>query len=289
MARVDYDRIAHLYDTQPHRARDADLELLAFAEAPDVAEPAVLDIGCGTGNQLIADRAALAGARRCGLDRSLGMLRQAQEKRAPIALVQGDAAALPFAPASFDFASCQFAFHHVADKTGMLGEVFRVLRPGGRFVMRNMCPHESAGWLYYEYFPEAGRVDLEDFWPPDKIIRTMTATGFVALSADYRHLRFEQDMAAWLAVVRRRDTCSQLQAIFEGAYRAGLEKLARDIADPHQPRSRPDRLCLLTIGGSVPGSGLPDGKSGPHRSPGDAVTRRERRRAPRGFLSAVDR
>lgn len=264
MARVDYDAIAHLYDTQPYRARAADPELLAFAAARDVAAPAVLDIGCGTGNQLIADRAALAGARCCGLDRSLGMLRQARAKRADIAWVHGDAAALPFAAASFDFVCCQFAFHHVADKAGMLRAVFRVLRPGGRFAMRNMCPYDSAGWLYYEYFPEALGVDLRDFWPPDKIIAIMKAVGFVGISADYRHLRFEQDMTAWLAVVRRRDTCSQLQAISERAYRAGLERLAHDIADPGQPRSQPDRLCLLTIGGAVPDSGLRErGSSSP--------------------------
>jgi SAM-dependent methyltransferase len=59
--------------------------------------------------------------------------------------------------------ACQFAFHHVADKAGLLRAVLRLLRPGGRFVMRNMCPQESGDWLYYEYFPEAKFVDLRDF------------------------------------------------------------------------------------------------------------------------------
>ena len=261
MARVDYDAIAHLYDTQPHRARTADPELLAFAAERDVAEPAVLDIGCGTGNQLIADRATLAGPRYCGLDRSLGMLRQARAKRADIAWVQGDASSLPFAAASFDFVCSHFAFHHVADKAGMLRAVFGVLRRGGRFVMRNMCPQESAGWLYYEYFPQARCVDLRDFWPPDRIMHTMETAGFVGIFAAYRHLRFEQDMTAWLDVVQRRDTCSQLQAISDKSYRAGLERLERDIADRNQPRSRPDRLCLLTIGGAAPDSGPFAGES----------------------------
>lgn len=262
MARLDYDAIAHLYDTQPHRARAADPELLEFAAARDVAEPAVLDIGCGTGSQLIADRAALAAARCCGLDRSLGMLRQARPKSADIAWVQGDAAALPFAAASFDFVCSQFAFHHVSDKAGMLHSVFRVLRPGGRFVMRNMCPHESGAWLYYQYFPEAQRVDLRDFWAPDRVVHAMKAAGFVGIFAAYRHLRYEQDMTAWLAIVRRRNSCSQLQAISDTAYQAGCERLERDIADPRQPPLRPDRLCLLTIGGAVPGSGSPEEGSG---------------------------
>ena len=54
--------------------------------------------------------------------------------------VHGDSAALPFASGSFDFVSCQYAFHHFSDKTGMLREAFRVLRRGGRFALYNMCP-----------------------------------------------------------------------------------------------------------------------------------------------------
>ena len=48
--RVNYDKIAHLYDTQPYRGRAADSDLLAFAGERDPADLAVLDIGCGTGN-----------------------------------------------------------------------------------------------------------------------------------------------------------------------------------------------------------------------------------------------
>jgi ubiquinone/menaquinone biosynthesis C-methylase UbiE len=92
------------------------------------------------------------------------MLRQARLKMADIAWVQANGTALPFSARSFDFVCCQFAFHHMEDKAGMFRAVFRVLRPGGRFALRNMCPQESGGWLYYEYFPEARLVDLRDFW-----------------------------------------------------------------------------------------------------------------------------
>lgn len=68
----------------------------------------------------------------------------------------------------------------------------------------------------------------------------------------YEHLRFEQNLPAWLDVVRRRDSCSQLQAISNPAYQAGVKRLARDIADPNLPRSREDHLCLMTIRGETP-------------------------------------
>jgi len=254
--RVNYDEIAHLYDTQPYRARSADPQLLSFAGERNAADLAVLDIGCGTGNQLIADRSAVPYGRYFGVDRSSGMLRQARLKMADIAWVQANGTALPFSARSFDFVCCQFAFHHMEDKAGMFRAVFRVLRPGGRFALRNMCPQESGGWLYYEYFPEARLVDLRDFWAPDAVIGTMQAAGFVGVTAAYEHLRFEQNLPAWLAVVRRRDTCSQLQAISDAAYQAGITRLERDIADPRRPRSRQDKLCLVTICGNAPhGSG----------------------------------
>src|SRR5262249_2581625 len=78
-----------------------------------------------------------------GLDGSLGMLRQARRKMPDIAWVRGDSAALPFASGSFDFVSCQYAFHHFRDKAGMLREACRILRRRGRFALYNMCPQES--------------------------------------------------------------------------------------------------------------------------------------------------
>jgi len=42
----------------------------------------------------------------------------------------------------------------------------------------------------------------------------------------YEHVHFEQDLSAWLEIVRRRDTCSQLQAISDAAYQAGVNVLS---------------------------------------------------------------
>ena len=159
-SRVDYDAIAELYDSTPHREKSADPELAAFLGGHGLtASLTLLDIACGTGNQQIANRGIAPDASFVGLDGSLGMLRQARRKMHEIAWVQGDSAALPFASSSFDFISCQYAFHHFHDKVDMLRETFRVLRQGGRFALYNMCPQEAEDWLYYAYFPE-GRPEI---------------------------------------------------------------------------------------------------------------------------------
>jgi ubiquinone/menaquinone biosynthesis C-methylase UbiE len=252
--RVDYDAIADRYDATPYRERKVDPLLEAFAAGRGGQALRVLDIGCGTGNQLIANRAALPALGFVGLDRSPGMLRQARRKAPVIGWVAADAAALPFAAGSFDFACCQFAFHHIAKKAEFLREAARVLRPEGRFVLHNLCPQRSPDWLYYKYFPEAQLRDLEDFWPPETIVESMRAGRFATVEASYQPIEFTEDLPAWLDTVRRRDTCSQLQAISDAAYCRGVARLERDIADPDRPRARTNRLCLLTITAAAPGA-----------------------------------
>jgi ubiquinone/menaquinone biosynthesis C-methylase UbiE len=247
---VNYDAIAHLYDGQPYRAKKVDPELSAFAkQRASSGGLSILDIACGTGSQLVANRAIVPDARLVGLDRSIGMLRQAQRKMPDIAWVQADGAILPFQPETFDFVTCQFGFHHVPDKAGMLGAVFRVLRQGGRFVMRNLCPQEHPDWLYYKYFPEAQTLDLADFWPHETIVATMGRTGFTAVTVEFEHLRFDQDLAVWLAMVRQRELNSQLMAISDAAYEAGICRLEKEVQERNVPHLRADHLCLLTIRG----------------------------------------
>jgi ubiquinone/menaquinone biosynthesis C-methylase UbiE len=153
---VNYDAFAHLYDSQPYRGKTVDPELAAFTAQHAASDRlSILDIACGTGSQLVANRSIVPYARLVGLDRSFGMLRQAQPKGQGILWIQADGAMLPFQSESFDFVTCQFGFHHLPDKKDMLHALFQVLRNDGQFVMRNLCPQEHPDWLYYEYFPEA--------------------------------------------------------------------------------------------------------------------------------------
>jgi ubiquinone/menaquinone biosynthesis C-methylase UbiE len=147
--RVDYDRIAPQYDTQPYRQKTVDAAFVAFLAQQRSGRPiTVLDVGCGTGNQLVANQTVCPATRMVGVDRFHGMLRQAQPKAPTSAWVQADGTALPFREQAFDFITCQFALHHMHDKTAMVQEVFRVLRRGGHFVLTNICPHAMPDWLY---------------------------------------------------------------------------------------------------------------------------------------------
>jgi ubiquinone/menaquinone biosynthesis C-methylase UbiE len=157
VSHVNYDAIAHLYDGQPYRAKTVDSELVAFlAQHGSITSLSLLDIACGTGSQLVANRAIAPNAQLVGLDRSIGMLGQARSKGVKIAWVQAEGAMLPFRPESFDFVSCQFGFHHVPDKKGMLDEAFMALGRGGRL----SWPPSRSGALHLFELPSVSPVTL---------------------------------------------------------------------------------------------------------------------------------
>jgi ubiquinone/menaquinone biosynthesis C-methylase UbiE len=94
-----------------------------------------LDIATGAGHVAVA--LAQTGAQTTACDLTANMLAEAAANLAAhglkAELVEADALALPFAAASFDLVASRMAPHHFAEPARFVGEVFRVLRPGGRF------------------------------------------------------------------------------------------------------------------------------------------------------------
>ena len=242
---VDYDAIAHLYDAQPYRDKTPDPALLAVYQS--TPPTAILDLCCGTGNQLIANCSHLPGALMVGLDLSHGMLLQARSKSQDIHWVQADSTAPPFADHSFDYISHQFAFHHIHDKPSAARAIFRLLRPGGRLVMINLHPHTMHGWLYYRYFPSALTRDLHDFLPHNALTTLMRQTGFHPVTTNLQPITYEEDLHHFRRIATRRDTCSQLLTLSDADYQAGLHHLAQDLQ--HAPVSHPvpTQMTLLTL------------------------------------------
>ena len=95
----------------------------------------VLDVACGTGDLSLAlDEAGRAQV--VGLDFCRPMLEIARDKSARAArripFVEGDALRLPFADESFDAVTIAFGLRNLAGVAEGLGELKRVLKPGGR-------------------------------------------------------------------------------------------------------------------------------------------------------------
>ena len=90
----------------------------------------VLDVGCGTGD-LSIELFEKTAARVTGIDFCRPMLKLAKAKAPRIAFIEGDALRLPFADASFEGLTIGFALRNLASVEEGLGELLRVLKPGG--------------------------------------------------------------------------------------------------------------------------------------------------------------
>ncbi len=185
VVRDGYDEVAERYLAD--RTRDgADVAALADLTAQLSPGARVLDAGCGAGDPVT--RALLdAGMRAVGLDISTTQLEIGRQLLGTPKWVQGDLAALPFPPESFDAVVSFYAIIHVprADHAAIFAEVHRVLRPGGWSLL---ClgaadlpeDHDPNSWLgtpmYWSHFDvttnlgllrEAGLVVIDEREIPD--------------------------------------------------------------------------------------------------------------------------
>jgi SAM-dependent methyltransferase len=105
----------------------------------------VLDAACGTGRW--ASYLAGRGHVVTGVDQSPAMLDLARAKLPDARFQQGELTRLPLADASVDAAVCALALVHVADLATAIGELARVVRPGGRVVISDVHPFlVMLGW-----------------------------------------------------------------------------------------------------------------------------------------------
>lgn len=143
----------------PEGLDEADARLLG-----DVTGRKILEIGCGAGQ--CGRWLARQGADVVGVDLSMGQLRHSRriDRRTSVALpvAQADAGRLPFAGGGFDLACSAYgALPFVADAAAVLGEVARVLRPGGRFVFSTAHPFR---WAFLDDPGEGGLVAVHSYF-----------------------------------------------------------------------------------------------------------------------------
>ena len=207
--RAMFDRIAPVYDAM-NRVMTAGLDRRWRREAARaVVRPGdvVLDACCGTGDLAVA--AAREGGRVTGLDFSERMLERARRKAPQLEWVEGDLLALPFADATFDAATVGFGVRNVADLERGIGELQRVLRPGGRLAILEITqPRGVLAPFYRLWFdrivPLLGRVlpggaaytylpaSVRRFPGPDELVRLIEDAGF----GDVRYRTFAAGVVA---------------------------------------------------------------------------------------------
>ncbi len=121
-------------------------------------EPAsILDIATGTGDLALQFSKKIPDAKVVGLDLSEGMLSVARKKASRsslnVSFVKGDSEALPFEDDSFNAITVSFGIRNFETLEKGLAEIYRVLTPGGKFVILETSVPSRFPWKqgYYIY------------------------------------------------------------------------------------------------------------------------------------------
>jgi len=171
----------------------------------DIRGAAVLDIGCGAGGIDIALVAAHGAAYVTGLDVEDAVLHHARDLIARaglstrIGLVKAAPGPLPFPPGTFDLVFSKDSIIHIPDKSALMAEVFRVLKPGGRFLASDwLIGHDDAPSPMMAAYIAAEGLDF-GMASPARYRAAMLQAGFVDITTTARNAWYRQAARAELA------------------------------------------------------------------------------------------
>ena len=136
----NFDKIARTYD-RLNRVMTLGLDRRWRKHAVTELHGNVLDVACGTGDmvQELQKRGCLV----TGVDLSEEMLTIAKSKAPTATYMIADAEHLPFENDCFDAVTCAFGVRNFVHLEQGLGEMLRVLKPGGRMVILELATPDS--------------------------------------------------------------------------------------------------------------------------------------------------
>lgn len=168
------------FDEVHIRGREATRELARLAALPEGAR--VLDVGCGVGGPA-RTLAAEFGLRVVGVDITEEFV-EAAEALTEVTRVEpapsfrvADATELPFPDGAFDGAFVQHVSMNIRDKARLFREVRRVLKPGGVFVIYEICGGPAGGEPHYPVVWAKGP-ETSFIAPADALREAIRGAGF---------------------------------------------------------------------------------------------------------------
>ncbi len=141
----EFDKAARQFDND-----EMSVYNMCRKDYPDILEEVkkenfdtLLDCGCGTGAMLRLFVKDIPDKKYCGIDLSAEMINVARENCSIVDFTQGDCEELPFDDETFDVVTCSMSFHHYPNVEKFFSNVYRILKPNGRFILRDMTSRNA--------------------------------------------------------------------------------------------------------------------------------------------------
>jgi hypothetical protein len=114
--------------------------------------------------------------------------------------------------------------------------------------MTNIDPWSMPNWVIYRYFPSARELDYGDFMPADQFVSLMEAVGFRNVSGRRTHRVTQENLGDFLSYASQRHRASQLMAISDEAYEAGITSIKDDLSKAESEGiTTQSEFCLVTV------------------------------------------
>ncbi len=222
-AKTNYEQLAAEY-ARHRRVHPGVLQQL-IERAEITSQSRVLEVGCGTGNYIVALEEA-TGCIAMGIDPSDAMLAHAKTRSITVDWRSGQAESLPVDDSSIDLIFSVDVIHHVSDRAAFFTDAMRALAPGGKIstatdsksdIMRRR-PLSS-------HFPETVAHELRRYPNIETLRSEMAIAGFIGI--DEAHVELEYDLSE-LQPYRDR-AFSSLHLIAEPEFHRGIDRLELDL------------------------------------------------------------
>lgn len=238
MRRVDYDTEQYQDYTRGRALTEQQRQtwINAFtAVLPDRRPLVGLDVGSGTGRFTPALARAFGPVTGVEPADRMREIAQVQSRHPGVQYLAGSAEDMPVPTASADYALMFLSWHHVQDKSRAAGELARVLRPGGRLLLRgNFSDHHPRPW-WLEHFHRGYEVDAALFQPLHEVIAMFTSAGWRVASFGTVTEPSSGSREAMLVRLRLR-TLSFFAQLGPDELDAGFRRLEQAVAaDPDAP------------------------------------------------------
>ena len=176
----------------------------AFARLSGLSPGArVADLGCGSG--VFTNVLHQRGYKSTGLDLSPKLIGIARAKYPAVEFLEGDVERLPFESGSLDGVLLSGIVHHLPDCSRCAAEVFRVLRPRGRFVAFDPNRMNPFMWLYRDraspFYSPVGVTENERPVLAHEVAATFRQAGFnvgTEYLSDLRYRYIASSRMRWL-------------------------------------------------------------------------------------------
>ena len=233
LAPVDYSRVQHQGYAQGRAlpAEAVQRNMAIFARHLPAQRPLTgIDLGSGTGRFTPA-LAETFGGPIYGVEPAEGM-REAAIAGAGhprVNYLAGRAEAIPLPDATADFVLMFLSYHHVADKPAAAREIARVLKPGGRLLLRSTFQERIPDHWWRGYFPRSWDVERAMFPTEPETRALFEAAGFATVETVHMEIPFEGDVATAVDRLKLR-AVSTFEHLTEAELDEGFARIEADFA-----------------------------------------------------------